>query len=308
MKDSRYFLRVFIQLLFLLIPLLTYSQKDSKKCIKLPNNLKEVSGLYLAALDSMWWHNDGGHEPALIQTDRNGNLVKKIDLSSIRNIDWEDITSDNKGHIYIGDFGNNLNRRKDLKIYIYHPEKNTLDSIAFHYPDQTAFPPLKKDWNFNMEGFFWFQDSLHLFSKNNMSEGNHFTKHYKLSANPGTYVAELVDSTFLKKRVVTGAAISPDGQTVALIAYRYKKILGFIPWSAASIFVIRNFSGTNFLKGKIYKKKAPGFILATQMESIDFLDNKTVYVASEKTKFIRQKAKRIKLKSKYFKNRFEETQ
>ncbi len=297
--------RIPFDLLFLAIlfffPLLTSGQKDNKKCIRLPNYLNEVSGLYIEVPGKMWWHNDGGSNPVLYQTDGRGNLLREIKLNTIKNKDWEDITSDDDGRIYIGDFGNNLNQRQDLKIYIYDSDKDQIDSISFTYPDQKYFPPTKENWNFNMEGFFWFQDSLHLFSKNRLQVGNYFTKHYVLPARPGNYEAILVDSIYLKNRVVTGAAISRDKKTVGLIAYTYKKVLGFIPWSAASIYLIRDFSGSRFLQGNIYKKKAPGFILATQMESIDFLNDKTLYIASEKTKFIKQKAKRVRLKKRHFK-------
>ena len=249
----------------------------------------------------MWWHNDGGNSPSLYQTDGRGKLLEEVNLATLKNRDWEDITSDDNGRIYIGDFGNNRNQRKDLKIYIYNRETENIDSISFKYPDQKEFPPNVEDWNFNAEGFFWFQDSLHLFSKNRLHQGNYFTKHYVLPAQSGNYVAQLVDSIYLKNRVVTGAAISPDKKTVGLIAYTYKKVLGFIPWSAASIYLIQNFQGSQFLRGNIYKKKAPGFILATQMESIDFFDNETLYIASEKTKFIQPKAKRVRLKKRHLK-------
>ncbi|MFT6019721.1 MAG: hypothetical protein ACI9CQ_002523, partial [Saprospiraceae bacterium] len=40
----------------------------------------------------------------------------------------------------------------------------------------------------------------------------------------------------------------------------------------------------------------PILIFATQYESLDFLDNKNILVASEKTKYFRQPAKRLKVK------------
>ena len=46
--------------------------------------------------------------------------------------------------------------------------------------------------------------------------------------------------------------------------------------------------------------KIPSFIVSTQYESIDFLDDKTIIIASEKTAFIKQKAKRLKISSKVY--------
>lgn len=128
-----------------------------------------------------------------------------------------------------------------------------------------------------------------------MGVGDYFTKHYTLDAKPGRQEAVLKDKIFLKDRVVTAAAISPDGKTVALLSYVYKK-RKLIPKSKASVFFFRDFEGNNFFKGKIKKRKVPVFVVSTQYESLDFLDNKNIMIASERTKFIRQKAKRLKVK------------
>lgn len=295
-NDKHLIMRKFTTLfLAFAIPLVSFSQKKLPKRFKLPLELEEVSGLYFQAPDKFWWHNDSGAKPKLYLTDKKGKLTQTIFLEKIQNRDWEDLTHDDEGNIYIGDFGNNRNARQDLKIYIYHPEKKTMDSIAFTYPDQKLFPPPKPERNFDMEGFFWHQGQLHLFSKNRLGDGDYFTKHYTLDAKPGTQEAVLKDKIFLKDRVVTAAAISPDGKTVALLAYVYKKRKP-IPKSKASIFFFRDFEGTDFLKGKMTKRKVPVFIVSTQYESLDFLDNKNVLIASERTKFIRQKAKRLKVK------------
>ena len=36
----------------------------------------------------------------------------------LKNVDWEDLTQDDKGYIYIADTGNNNNKRRELDIYI----------------------------------------------------------------------------------------------------------------------------------------------------------------------------------------------
>jgi len=262
----------------------------------LPPDLKEVSGLYLESESSFWWLNDSGWDPILFNTNGRGKLVDSICLPQIKNVDWEDLASDDQGNIYIGDFGNNLNKRKDLRIYIYNKESATLDSILFTYPDQKLFPPPLKRRNFDMEGFFWYKEKLHLFSKNRYGIGNFYTKHYTLSAQAGEQVAILKDSLYMRKRIVTGAAISPDGKSVALLTYNFKKFFGFLPNFASSIYIFRDFEGDNFLRGKRSRRRTPSFIIATQWESIDFFNNKTLYVAAEQTAFIKPRAKRARLR------------
>jgi len=248
------------------------AQKDKPKTIRLPAVLNEVSGLWIKGVDSLWWHNDGGHTPTLYCTDRNGNLLDTIAFKSIRNIDWEDLTADDRGHIYIGDFGNNLNRRKNLKIYIYQRATG------------------------NLEAFFYHQDSLHLFSKNKAKYGNYQTRHYVLPAKPGVYSIAAIDSLLIKRKIITGACISPDGKTVAMTAYNYGRFLGIFPWVKNKVFLFSNFKNNRFLRGRMRKRKAPGFIFPKQYEALDFLDNKTLYLATERIFFFKQKAKRFKLK------------
>ncbi len=288
---------LFLIFITILLPILSFSQSKKKlpKRFKLPSELKEISGLYLKNANEFWWHNDSGSQPILYQTNAKGKLTKTIHLDQIKNTDWEELTHDDKGNIYIGDFGNNRNKRKDLRIYIYNFETENLDSIKFTYPDQTQFPPPSAQCNFDMEAFFYYKNQLHLFSKNRLNVGNGFTKYYTLEAEAGEQVAVLKDSINLKNRVVTAAAISPDCKTVALLSYTYKK-RKLIPKSKASVFIFRDFEGTDFLKGKMKKKRVPVFLVATQYEALDFFDNKYIFIASEKTKFIKQKGKRLKLK------------
>ena len=282
-------------LLFLSLPLLSQNFLKKKK-YKLPKELPEVSGLYVASPDSLWWHNDGGHPAELFLTNSRGELLWRGTVPGAANRDWEDLTADDKGNFYIGDFGNNNNQRKDLAIYIYSPASGQLDSIRFQYPDQQEFPPEPERQNFDMEGFFWFQDSLHLFSKNQMSKGNYYTKHYVLPAAPGVCEAVLRDSLYLKKRVTTAAAISPDGRSVALLAYRFKLFLGFIPITPADIFVLTDFSGTDFFEGNLKRRKGVRCILPTQYEALDYIDPDSVWIASEGNILYKQKMKKRRLK------------
>ena len=288
--------RVGIALLFWgFLPISGFSQDLPPRKIRLPDVLREVSGLYIESPDRFWWHNDSGNPAVLYQTDPEGSILDTVTHPDWSNRDWEDITSDDQGRIYIGDFGNNCNCRTDLKIYIYDPAANTVDSIYFSLEDQTLFPPPEEERRFDLEAMFWWNGELHLFSKDYQWGGDYRTVHYVLSDQPGEQTARVQGSLHLKKRVVTGAAISPDGSKVALITYNFKMFLGFIPTSKANVFVFSNFEGTDFLSGDKEKYGIPPYLVATQFESIDFYNEEIVYVASEQTVFIRPKGKRIRV-------------
>lgn len=183
----------------------------------LPDAVNESSGLLVAQQgQSFWTHNDGGSPPALYEIDTSGKLLRTLLLKGIRNRDWEDLAQDQKGNIYIGDFGNNNNTRRDLKIYKVHPlHPEQIDSIMFRYPDQTEFPPKEKERNFDCEAFFWHADSLYLFSKN---RGKKNVKMYALPDRPGNYVSSLKGDIFIKS-MVTAADINPSHTLFAVLTY-----------------------------------------------------------------------------------------
>ncbi|MEL7423219.1 MAG: hypothetical protein AAFN81_09530 [Bacteroidota bacterium] len=262
--------------------LLAQSEKTPKS-FQLPPELYEVSGLSVANTDSLWWHNDGGNAAELFLTTRAGEIRTQISLPT-RNTDWEDLSHDDEGNLYLGDFGDNRRRRESLQIYKYDPKTAVLDSFSFHYEDH-----LKHD----TEAFFWHRDTFHLFTKSRISRADLMTYHYVLPADHSAQNAMLRDSLPIRKRAVTAAAIHPETGTVALLAYYYKKRLGFIPYSAANVYFFNDYSGGYYLRGKMRSRRI-SFVVATQYESLDFLNAEELLVASERTIFIKPKAKRIK--------------
>ncbi len=266
-----------------------------KKKYRLPPEIAEASGLFIAGSDSLWWHNDSDGKASLFLTNAKGELLAEAAVPKALNSDWEDLTADSAGRLYIGDFGNNLNNRKDLRIYIFDPLMMQTDSILFAYPDQTEFPPPAARAAFDMEAFFWWNDSLHLFSKNRLIKGNYVTRHYALPATPGRHIARLVDSTLLPKRVVTAAAIRSDGEQVALLSYFYTFVMGFIPKTRTSVFLFHNYPGSLFLQGTRQEIKIRKCPWPTQYEALDFLDAKSILIASERVPLRRAFMKRVKI-------------
>lgn len=266
---------------YLLCPAILVAQELPARRTSLPDAIREVSGMARTPDGHLWLLNDSRNPPELFLFDPVVGQLLETRTLPIPNRDWEDLTLAPDGHLYIGDFGNNRNARRDLCIFRYHPGTQTLDSILFHYPDQQAFPPADDhDWNFNCEAMVFFQDSLHLFSKV-VFKGNFITKHYVLPARPGRHTAELRDSLFLKNRVVTGAALSPDGKTLALTSYIVGKKLGFIPYTRATAYFFTDFAGSRFLQGKRRSKRLPKCIFARQFESVTWWNDMTWLVANE---------------------------
>lgn len=234
--------------------------------------LKEISGLeYLN--NSLWGIEDSGNESKLYKINPTTGLHEAFAVNAT-NTDWEDITSDAQGNLYIGDLGNNDNDRRNLSIIKINPANpaQVLQTTSFYYPEQKDFPAKKKDRNFDCEGFFEHKGYFYLFSKNRSFDSDGTVLVHKVPNAPGNHVAEAVGSfvscSNFRKCAIAGADISPDGKTVALI-------------SGDKLWLLRGFMGDNFAKGKLTSYNLGE---VTQKESICFSDNNTLYIADEKSK------------------------
>ncbi|GAB3924292.1 SdiA-regulated domain-containing protein [Larkinella terrae] len=195
------------------------SQYKVSRTGRLTAVVNESSGLtYRAGRNTFWTHNDSGGRPTLYEVARNGSLVDSLPLPRLKNRDWEALTKQDSTVLFIGDIGNNSNARRQLEIYRINPNQpNDFQEITFHYALQKTYPASKDTRNFDSEALFAAKDSLFLVSKNR-SEPRRFVNLYGLPARAGDYALLPVDSVFLKT-MVTDAALSPDGQTLAVLTY-----------------------------------------------------------------------------------------
>lgn len=201
----------------------------------------ESSGLVASRVrdDVLWTHNDSGSEPRIFAINTKGEAVQSVKVVGARSIDWEDIAVDDQGHLYIGDHGNNWNRRRDLTVYVVDEpaagdtEVQVSAAVRFRFPDQTAFPPAKR--NFDAESLFWHSETLWLFTKH---RGDLRSNLYRFPSLDPTEEQVLVKVGSLPVDgdpgnfggMTTAADVHPDG-TVALLTYH---ALFLIPWGGDS--------------------------------------------------------------------------
>ncbi|MFD2516186.1 hypothetical protein ACFSRY_20110 [Pontibacter locisalis] len=186
-----------------------------EKISKLDDQVLESSGLAHATDSTYWTHSDGANPAELYEVNSKGKVLQTLPLA-LQNIDWEELAED-KEHVYIGDFGNNANNRRDLRIYKLSRNNYALvGTIEFKFEDQADFPPSKDDLHFDLEAFFYHQDSLYLFTK---SRGkNKKLKLYTLPASPGQHTAKLLEQLPVTA-MTTAADISPTGEKFAVLGY-----------------------------------------------------------------------------------------
>ena len=157
----------------------------------LPSLLQENSGISLATNGTMIYAiNDSGGSNQVFTVDiSSGKITQDITVKNAINIDWEDLASNGKD-VFIGDFGNNENKRKDQTIYwvediahITDPSYTTFaKSTTFTLEDQKKYPPKKSQYNFDIEAFIVHNSYFYLFTRNR-NHGKHFdgtTKLYRV--------------------------------------------------------------------------------------------------------------------------------
>lgn len=270
-----------IILSFFLFAFLACQQKSEslKVVYTLPKKLKEVSGIvYASPTNLVWTLEDSGNPNIIYALNSEGRIQNSLTIENTENIDWEDISKDIHGNLYIGDFGNNDNERKDLCIYkIDKDALNTTNTkpvykVSFAYPEQKDFPPKKREMFYDVEGFFEFQNNFYLFTKNRSKGFDGRAYLYKIPNKPGFHNAvlmgEIKTCEDYNHCAITSATITPNGKKIAVLTHD-------------KLFLFENFKGDNFLNGKKTILELNHF---SQKESACFIDEDRLYIADEKAK------------------------
>ncbi len=248
---------------------------------ELNESLNESSGLAYIN-DRLFSINDGGNTAKIQEINPlDGSLIREISIENAINKDWEDLAQ-SETHLFIGDFGNNSGARKDLNI-LKIPISDLLGSssviaekIAFSFADQVDFSGTMETNNFDCESFFYLNNQLHLFSKN---WGDNKTRHYIIKDEVTNQQISPIEE-FNSQGLITGADISDDGMKVILLGYENKGII-----SQSFIWLISDYSGTQFFGGKIRKTYLGSPSVLSQTEGIIFRSDLEILISGERINF-----------------------
>jgi len=243
----------------------------------IPDVAEECSGIALLPSGHLAMINDSGNDPEVFITTTDGDLIKSIYLPDACNIDWEAAVYHN-GHLYIGDFGNNDNERKDLVVLKYKitPSDSIYNQqiIKFRYANQREFPPDRDKQNFDTEAMIHYRDSIFVFTKNRTRPFSGYTYVYGMPDVPDSYILAPLDSfrTGVGEKDywwITDAALSPDGKKLVLLGYD-------------KLWLFEDFKGTEFFSG-ISQVYALGWL--SQKESITFFTDSELLITDELNRF-----------------------
>jgi len=237
---------------------------------KLPEAIKESSGL--ARMNDLFLtHGDSGNGSVIYGFKYpfdNDSISSTVPIHEASNRDWEELAQDDGNSLFIGDFGNNLNNRSDLKIFKYNYYNQETEVLTFEYANQSQFPPKKlKHQIYDCEAMFWKEGRLYLLSKNKSTKQKYL---YAVDEKFEHQEIEPHDSIALKNTFITSADISPDQSEVALLSYG--KVL-FMD-------VRENTEGQIILEPGSCKR----FGRSGQAEAVMYLDNDHLLITNEKGK------------------------
>ncbi len=229
----------------------------------LPKSLKETSAIEkIKGSELLWVIEDAGNKNNLYGLNENGKIIKDIDIDNVQNIDWEDLTSDDRGNIYIGDFGNNEKKRKRFAIYkVTQPDeiddKTNAEVITFELPEDFK--------SLDFEAFFIYNDLFYIFSKSDKN-----CKVFNVPNSIGHHEASFNSKIKWdgKHNKVTSADISANGTTVVLLNHD-------------KLWKITDFAFDNLLGGSM---ESIDFEHSSQKEGIHFLNNSNVLITDEQVK------------------------
>lgn len=245
-----------------------------------PSVLDEISGIeFVTNSELLWTLNDSGNEAKIYGYNLQTNKIQKtITITNGKNKDWEDLASDDKGNLYIGDFGNNRSKRKNQTIYsvidLARIDSDTTHALktTFYFEDQKRYPAKRKNRNYDVEAFIFFKNNFYLFTRNRSSEFDGTTKMYKVPAKEGHFKAKLMDEYITCENAsncqITSATYNHKNGEIALLSYN-------------KVWIISDYEKDQFLKGSIKKIKL-GF--NSQKESVTFKTNKSLLIADERAK------------------------
>lgn len=261
----------------------------------LPDELRESSGLAISRTQPgiLWSHNDSGDGPNLYAVDMSGKLLATFKMANALARDWEDIaagpcpdemakTAPPKSEcLYIADTGDNDQVRPEVTIYIVveprvadpGAQARPLPARSFHY----RYPDKPTD-----------AEALAVLPNRDLtivSKGRNGTIDFfgipaatvaTAITSSETITAKYVGDTGIKPepstgQLVTAAAISPDGMTLAVRTYY-------------EVYFFRLLNDGGQIRWRDLQRPCSLGDAEPQGEGIDFLDANTLLLTSERAR------------------------
>ncbi len=163
----------------------------------------------------LWTHNDSNSGPMLFAVEEDGTLIRSYEVPGAINRDWEDISLDSDGILYIFDNSSRNDPQGRNVVYIF-PEPDPRSEERIRSPRRIFLQYPEGEGPFDCEAMFVWRGSIYLVTK--PWDGS-LPRIYMGSdlRNGGRmkYVGQIRVNA-----MVTGGDISADGKRIVLASYR----------------------------------------------------------------------------------------
>ncbi len=258
----------------------------------LPAELPESSGLAVSRTQPgvLWSHNDSGDRPTLYAIDSSGKLLATLPVSNAAAQDWEDIATGPcpaslasrtaQTCLYLADTGNNGRPRDVFAVYVVvepklapassKPPSVVARSFRYRYPDRPQDAEaivVQADGNLTIVSKGR-AGTIDFYAISSDSVAHALTSDEVLTAEYKGNTGIRPDARI--GRLVTGAALSPDGATLAVRTY------------SEVFFYGATVGGKDGIRWRDLGR--PCFLgnAEPQGEGIDYLDPDTLVLSSER--------------------------
>jgi hypothetical protein len=272
-----------------------YAARVLEEVAVLPDELRESSGLAISRTQPgvLWSHNDSGDGPILYAIDISARLLGRFKLTNATAKDWEDMSlgpcpadipagdPQQRDCLFVADMGDNDQVRSEVTIYIVREPRvggagtSAVEvparSFRFRYPEKPddaealAVRP-NGDITIVTKGR---SGTIDFFSIAAESVAKAIASGDTLVARPNGNTAIQPESQI--GRLVTAAAVSPDGMTLAVRTYY-------------DVFFYKLVNDGGQTRWEDLRKPCSLGDAEPQGEAIDFLDANTLLLTSERSR------------------------
>ena len=238
----------------------------------LPDEVRETSGVAAsrARAGVFWTHNDSGGDPVLFALDSTGAVTGRVRIRDATNRDWEDVAvapcpPGSEGDcVYIGDTGDNSERREAVVIYVVpepDPRNDTISTAALRI--EATFPDGARD----AEALFVTGAGIHLVSKGRRDNIELFRLPPPYTAGPPTALTRV--------QQLAPPPTSVSAQVTAAAAYQDR------------IIVVRTYAGLHFFRieadtlRRLDARAEFAGVYQPQGEGVDFLSEDRLVLTGE---------------------------
>jgi hypothetical protein len=238
----------------------------------------ELSGVVPARQPGEFWAHNDDTDTHLYRFNEQGEIKQVVKLKNVENIDWEAMTIDPQGTLYIGEIGNNNEKEQVYSILSFPipaPDQTIVAAIEVHYFTYADNKP------HNCEAMVYFDEVLYLITKERNPEDKPLLFALDLTTRKKELIAEKIGEMQIEGNV-TDAAYSARHNQLAVLTYHG---LSFFPMHTQADFlqppqhVIHSvmgwteavcYSGTNLLVAD-----EPGFLF---IHPLDFWMSHSTYL------------------------------